>query len=35
MIDIRLKITTASEPQLNLPFLAVVFTHIRKIYTQI
>ena len=35
MIDIRLEITTASKPQLNLPFLAVVFTHIGKIYTQI
>ena len=35
MIDIRLEITTASEPQLKLPFLAVVFTHIGKIYTQI
>lgn len=35
MIDIRLEITTASEPQLNLPFLAVVFTHIGKIYKQI
>lgn len=35
VIDIRLEITTASEPQLNLPFLTVVFTHIGKIYTQI
>jgi uncharacterized pyridoxamine 5'-phosphate oxidase family protein len=35
MIDIRLEITTASKPQLNVRFLAVVFTRMEKIYTQI
>ena len=35
MIDIRLEITMASKPQLYLPFLVAVFTHIGNIYTQI
>ena len=35
MIDIRLESTTVSKPQQNVRFLAVVFTHMGKIYTQI